>query len=152
MTWLVTTAFGQALGLAVSVLLFPLVLWPMVGIIQDVWQLPMLVHLRPRLASVIVGALALLAFILITWLLGPAHLGGRLLLSLTLAARPALWLTRVVAWRRTDPALRGEAADIRNELANRLRERTVHPDRVWRTFVFDVERAARRRAYEPPPI
>lgn len=152
MTWWASSPVGQALGLVIAVALSPLVLWPLVGIVQDVWQLPILVRLRPRVAIPVIAALVLLIFALTTWVLGPAHVEGRLLLAAVFGARPALWLTRLVVWRGTDRRLREDAADIRNELAGRLRERPVNADRSWPTFVFDLERARRRAEYEPPPI
>ena len=152
MTWLATTPLGQVLALVIAVALSPVLFWPLVGIVQDVWQLPMLVRLRPRVAIPMIAALVLLLFALTTWVLGPAHVEGRLLLAASFSARPALWFTRLIVWRLTDCPLREGAADIRNELAGRLRERPVNADKSWPTFVFDLERARRRAEYEPPPI
>lgn len=152
MSWLAISPFGQALGLVIAVVLSPLALWPLLGIVQDIWQIPMLVRLRPRVAAPTVAAIVLLIFVLSTWMFGPAHVAGRLLLSATLGARPALWLTRVIVWRSSDRPQREEAAVIRNELASRLREPRVDAARSWPTYVFDLERARRRSEYEPPPI
>lgn len=152
MTWLATSPIGQALGLVIAVALSPLVLWPLVGVVQDVWQLPMLVLLRPRIASPVIAAIVLILFAVTTRVLGPAHVEGRLLLAAVFGARPALGLTRLIVWRWTDRSLREAAADVRNELASRLRERPVNVEKSWRTFVFDLERARRRAEYEPPPI
>ena len=152
MTWLATNPLGQALALVISVALSPVLFWPLLGIVQDGWQLPMLVRLRPRVSIPVIAALVLLLFVLTTWVLGPAHVEGRLLLAAVFGARPALWLTRLIVWQLTDRVLREDAADIRNELAGRLRERPVNANKSWPTFVFDLERARRRGEYEPPPI
>ncbi len=152
MTELISSPLGETVGLALSLVLTPVVIWPLLGLVQDVWQLPMVVRLRPKTGGAIVVASTLTIFLVTGWLLGAGHAEGRLLLAAAFGARPALWLIRQVVWRQTSPALRREAADIRNELAVRLQERTVKPERGWPAFVFDVERARRRAAYEPPPI
>jgi len=151
-TEFVSSSLGQTVGLALGLALFPLMIWPLRGLVQDVWQLPMVVQLRPKTGGAIVAATILAIFLVTGWLLGTGHAEGRLLIAAAFGARPALFLIRQVVWSQTPPAVRREAADIRNELAFRLQERTVNFERGWPTFVFDVERARRRAAYEPPPI
>jgi hypothetical protein len=153
MTWLPTSPMVQTLFVAVALPIGLLALaWPLIGLLKDVWQLPMATILRPRIASISTALVGLVLFTATGYALGLGHIAGRLIITAAFGARPALWLTRRIAWHFSDADLRQRAADIRNELATRLHEREVSAERPWPSFIFDVERSRRRTSYEPPPI
>lgn len=153
MTW------TAALSSLVPVLMVPIgmliaapLLWPLNSIINDVWQLPMLIRLQPlrtwwRLGLVSGGLLFVLDLTL-----RPGHVAGKLLASIVLAAWPTLRWVRVAVWRSTDGDTRSAAAAIRKEIGAREDGAATDATKPWRSFVFDVERARRRAEYEPPPI
>lgn len=153
MTWLSTSPIVQTLVVALALPVGLLVLsWPLIGLLRDVWQLPMAIILRPRIASISTAFVALILFTATGYALGLDHIAGRLIITAAFGARPALLLTRRIAWHRSDADLRQRAAEIRNELATRLHEREVSSAHSWPSFIFDVERSRRRASYEPPPI
>lgn len=145
-------ALGQTIALVVSGLVVLVALWPLRGIVKDIWQLPCVISLQPRSRSLAVLLPGLFLFLVLTFVLGPDHIYGRAFLVAILTPTPALLLIRRVAWRSADPEERTAAAEIRNELAGRLHEPPVTPLKSWPQFVFDLERVRRRSEYQPPPI
>lgn len=152
MNSLLTSPLGETLGLAIAIAIAAPLAWPLTGLIRDMWQLPMAIALRPRIAGPSIACIGLVLFTATGYLLGPGHFAGRLMIVGAFGAGPALRLIRALAWRWTDFDLREQAAEIRNELANRLREPPVSAAKPWPAFIFDVERATRRARYEPPPL
>lgn len=153
MIWLLTSPVGQTISLLVVGPIAGLVVWwPLLGLLVHVWQLPMAIALRPWIASICAVLFGAIVFTATGYFLGLDHVGGRLIITAALGARPALWLTQRIAWHFSDADLRQGAANIRNELATRLHEPDVSTARSWPSFIFDVERFKRRARYEPPPI
>lgn len=127
-------------------------LWLMYAIVADLWRLPMIITLQPARTATIALVIGLPLYVGFVALLGVNHLIGELFISVTLLARPLAIVVSWWTWRRASPDIRKAAAAIRNELLRQRDGRAVSPDRFWFSFVFDVERARRREAYEPPPI
>ncbi len=150
MTWGV--ALGELVTLFLASLIALVALWPVYGAIVALWRLPMLFRLRPIATALISLLMGVPMFLASVFTFGAGHLPGHLFITAILAAGPVAVGLRWWVWRSADPALRAEAAKVRNELARRVGDRVVQPSKAWASFVFDIERARRRDEYEPPPI
>lgn len=118
------------------------------------WQLPFLAKHR-RYPMLLTGGGAALISCAVSWLLlGPGHIHAVAFVTLAIAPWACFHLVNIWSWWTDGPAIRQAAAELRILEASRLDEAEPSTDQrlPWSSYVFDVERAARRAAYEPPPI
>lgn len=151
MTWLLTNLADVLLFLAGVLALCSGGYFAFWNLAVGLWKLPYLFRLRPRLAGWVLFLCILLMTLIVRALLPSANAIAITFAVAAIAPGPAIRLTSYLAWRR-GKGEREPAAEVRNEIARRLNEREVDPNRSWPTFVFDVERARRHAEFDPPPI
>ena len=126
------------------------------SLLRDLWRLASLSVLptRQRLGFWLTVAVFIVVAIIGAEIFGVGAVGP--LNFLTLAIMPSLtWsLLRWIAWLRDPAHVRAEALEVAIERADRvdLPRPPLTQRRPWPEYLFDVEAAARRRAYQPPPI
>jgi hypothetical protein len=126
------------------------------SLLRDLWRLAALTVLpaRQRLAQWLVTGVLVAVAIAGAVFFGVRATGPLNFLVLAVVPTVAWSLLRWTAWWRDPVDVRAAALDVAIERADRLNlpRPTLTQRWPWPEYLFDVEAASRRRAYQPPPI
>jgi len=126
------------------------------SLLSDLWKFLFLAEFRYRIksAQVFFGLSTIPASVVYLTVFPGYNLDILFFLILTTAPTFAWYATTFWAWQQDDIETRQAALVVAAEHAERDREPVPRIDQrlPWRGYIFDVETARRRAAYEPPPI
>lgn len=144
---------GTLIGVAAALAFFYVVAR---SLLSDIWKFALVVELpsRRRAGSILLCLISLTVAWAFVETFGTA--GYKAGIFFVAAITPALgwYALSWWAWCRDDGDTRRAALEIAAERAERFGEPVPQLTQrsPWKDYIFDVETAARRARYEPPPI
>ena len=143
------SVIGAILGLILGIVLICLVL---ANLIDGIWRLASTIWVRRRLALAVVTVMSAAIMFTLTILVPSLDIGALLVSAMLTVPLPASYVVARLAFRLDGAERKSSAMALRTELAERFREDTDPPSSFWLDYVFDAERAERRKSSQPPPL
>lgn len=143
------SVIGALLGLILGIGLICLVL---ANLIDGIWRVASTIWVRRRLAITVVTVMSAAIMFILNILAPSLDFGALLVSAMLMVPLPASYVVARLAFHLDGAERKSSAMSLRKELAERYREETGPPPSFWLDYVFDAERAERRKSYQPPPL